>query len=112
MHTSRTFKKEESSMESKFTGSLFELVIVNIVAGLVSAFSLGLLIPWATCYRYRYLASHTIIDGNQLRFDGTAAQLWGQWFKWLFFIIITVGIYGFWVGLRLEQWRVSHTHIV
>lgn len=70
-------------MESKFTGSLFELVIVNIVAGLVSAFSLGLLVPWAICYRYRYryLASHTIIDGNQLHFDGTAAQLWGQWFK-------------------------------
>ena len=63
-------------MESKFTGSLLELIIVNIAAGLVSAFSLGLLIPWATCYRYRYLASHTIIDGNQLRFDGTAAQLW------------------------------------
>jgi len=77
-------------MESKFTGSLLELIIVNIAAGLVSAFSLGLLIPWATCYRYRYLASHTIIDGNQLRFDGTAAQLWGQWFKWLFFIIITM----------------------
>ena len=72
-------------MESKFTGSLFELVIVNIVAGLVSAFSLGLLVPWAICYRYRYryryLASHSIIDGNQLHFDGTAAQLWGQWFK-------------------------------
>ena len=66
-------------MESKFTGSLFELVIVNIVAGLVSAFSLGLLVPWAICYRY--LASHTIIDGNQLHFDGTAAQLWDQWFK-------------------------------
>ena len=32
-------------MESKFTGSLLELIIVNIAAGLVSAFSLGLLIP-------------------------------------------------------------------
>ena len=99
-------------MKSKFTGSLLELVIVNIVAGVVSAFSLGLLVPWAICYRYRYLASHTIIDGNRLHFDGTAAQLWGQWFKWLFFIIITAGIYGFWVSLRLEQWRVSHTHMI
>lgn len=99
-------------MESKFTGSLFGLVIVNIVSFIVSVCSFGLLVPWSICYRYRYIASHTIIDGNQLHFDGTATQLWGQWFKWLFFIIITVGIYGFWVGLRLEQWRVSHTHMV
>ena len=89
-------------MESKFTGSLLELIVINIVAGFVSVLSLGLLAPWAICYYYRYMADHTIIDGNQLRFDGTAGQLWGQWFKWLFFIIITAGIYAFWVGLRLE----------
>ena len=99
-------------MESRFTGSLVDCVIVNLVAGFVSVLSLGLLSPWAICYYYRYIASHTIIDRNQLRFDGTASQLWGQWFKWLFFIIITVGIYTFWVGLRLEQWRVCHTHMV
>ena len=99
-------------MESKFTGSLLELIVINIVAGFVSVLSLGLLAPWAICYYYRYMADHTIIDGNQLRFDGTAGQLWGQWFKWLFFIIITARIYAFWVGLRLEQWRVSHTHMV
>ena len=68
-------------MESKFTGSLLELIVINIVAGFVSVLSLGLLAPWAICYYYRYMADHTIIDGNQLRFDGTAGQLWGQWFK-------------------------------
>lgn len=99
-------------MESRFTGSLLELVIVNLVAGFVSVISLGLLVPWAICFRYRNITSHTIIDGNQLYFDGNAAQLWGQWFKWLFFIIITARIYTFWVGLRLEQWRVSHTHMM
>ena len=99
-------------MESKFTGSLIELIAVSMFAGVVSVFSFGLLVPWAICYYYRYMADHTIIDGNQLRFDGTASQLWGQWLKWLFFIIITLGIYSFWVGLRLEQWRVSHTHMV
>lgn len=99
-------------MESKFTGSLLELIAVSMFAGVVSAFSFGLLVPWAICYYYRYMTDHTIIDGNQLRFDGTAGQLWGQWLKWLFFIIITLGIYSFWVGLRLEQWRVSHTHMV
>lgn len=99
-------------MESKFTASLLDLIIINIVTGFVSVLSLGLLFPWAVCRYYRFMASHTIIDGNQLQFDGTAIQLWGHWFKWLFFTIITLGIYGFWVGLRLEQWRVSHTHMV
>lgn len=64
-------------METKFTGSLAGLVVVNILAGVVSSLSLALLIPWSICYRYRYLASYTIIDGNRLHFDGTAAQLWG-----------------------------------
>lgn len=61
-------------MESKFTGSLIELIAVSMFAGVVSAFSFGLLVPWAICYYYRYMADHTIIDGNQLRFDGTASQ--------------------------------------
>ena len=32
-------------MESKFTGSLLELIVINIVAGFVSVLSLGLLAP-------------------------------------------------------------------
>ena len=99
-------------MESKFTGTVLELILVNLFAGFVTFISFGLLAPWAICYQYRYMADNTIIDGNQLRFDGTATELWGQWLKWLFFIIITLGIYSFWVGLRLEQWRVSRTHMV
>ena len=49
-------------MESKFTGSLIELIAVSMFAGVVSAFSFGLLVPWAICYYYRYMAYHTIID--------------------------------------------------
>ena len=25
-------------------------------------------------------------------------------------LIITFGIYGFWVGIKLKKWRISHTH--
>ncbi|MBF1725695.1 MAG: hypothetical protein HXO97_06490, partial [Streptococcus sp.] len=46
-------------MESKFTGSLLELIAVSMFAGVVSAFSFGLLVPWAICYYYRYMADHT-----------------------------------------------------
>ena len=30
--------------------------------------------------------------------------------KTILLSIITFGIYSFWVGIALEQWRVKHTH--
>ena len=59
---------------------------------------------------YRWEAKHTVINGHRLTFDGTAAQLFGKWILWLFLTIITVGIYGFWVAIKLKKWKVSHTH--
>lgn len=43
-------------------------------------------------------------------FDGTAMQLFGHWIKWLLLTIITLGIYGFWLNIRLQQWITKHTH--
>ena len=58
----------------------------------------------------RWETSHTVIDGRRLYFDGTAAQLFGSWIKWLLLTIITIGIYGFWVGIKMKQWVTLHTH--
>jgi uncharacterized membrane protein YjgN (DUF898 family) len=38
--------------------------------------------------------------------------LFGQWIKWLFLIIITLGIYSFWVAIALKKWKVAHTHFI
>lgn len=43
-------------------------------------------------------------------FDGTAAGLFGNWIKWFLLTLITVGIYGFWLDIKLEKWIVSHSH--
>jgi uncharacterized membrane protein YjgN (DUF898 family) len=53
---------------------------------------------------------HTVIDGQRLRFEGTALGLFGQWIKWLLLIIITLGIYSFWVVIAMEEWKTKHTH--
>jgi len=58
---------------------------------------------------YSWEAKHTVINGKRLNFDGTPVQLFGMWIKWLVFIIITLGIYGFWVNISLKKWQVKHT---
>ena len=47
---------------------------------------------------------HTVIDGQRLYFDGTGAQLFGNWIKWFLLTIITLGIYSFWLKIKTEQW--------
>jgi uncharacterized membrane protein YjgN (DUF898 family) len=56
------------------------------------------------------MADHTVIDGKRLRFDGTAMGLFGNWIKWFLLIIITFGIYSFWVGIALQKWKIRNTH--
>ena len=61
---------------------------------------------------YGWEAKHTVINGKRLQFDGTAIQLFGNWIKWLFLCIITLGIYGFWLNISLKKWKTKHTHFV
>lgn len=42
-------------------------------------------------------------------FVGKAGSLFGNWIKWLLLTIITFGIYGFWVNIKLKQWIAKHT---
>ncbi len=53
----------------------------------------------------------TVIDGHRLYFDGTAMQLFGNWIKWLILTVITLGIYSFWLNIKLETMDYQ-THII
>ena len=99
-------------MESKFTGGLFGLIINYILQILITVFTLGIGLPWAVCIKEKWVADHTIIDGRRLVFDGNGLQLFGNYIKWWFFCIITFGIYSFWLGIKMKQWIVKHTHLV
>ena len=100
------------NQESYFDGGLLQLIGYNILGILVTAFTLGICLPWAYCMIYRWGTKHTVINGRRLEFDGTAVQLFGNWLKWLCLTVITFGIYGFWVNIRLKQWKVKHTHFI
>ena len=98
--------------ESQFTGGLLGLIGINLLQVLMIGLSLGLGTPWAICMKERWMARHTIIDGKQLTFDGTGSQLFGNYIKWFLLTVLTLGIYGFWLDIKMKQWITKHTHHV
>lgn len=70
---------------------------------------LGNLLPVQLCPHGAVEAKHSFIEGKQLVFTGTGAGLFGLWIKWLLLIVITVGIYGFWVAPQIAKWKWEHT---
>ncbi len=97
-------------MESKFTGGLLGLIGIGILSAILTTITLGLGTPWAICLTESWMAKHTVIDGHQLKFDGTGGQLFGKFIVWFLLTVITFGIYGFWLSIKMKQWVVSHTH--
>lgn len=95
---------------STWDGSVFDTVVNSIVASLICVFTCGIGAPWAICYIMKFVIGHAVIDGKRMRFDGTGGQLFGNWIKWFLLIIITCGIYSFWVTPRLYKWIASHIH--
>lgn len=100
---------EEKITKSTFDGGLLELIGWSILGWLVTVFTFGICFPWAFCMVYGWKINHTVIEGKRLHFNGSAMNLFGNWIKWLFFCIITLGIYGLWVGIALEKWKVKNT---
>jgi uncharacterized membrane protein YjgN (DUF898 family) len=90
-------------------GTYFGTAILGL---LITIFTLGICYPFALVLRERWRAKHSFIDGQQLVFTGSGFGLFGLWIKWLVLIIITVGIYSFWVGPRIYKWKWEHTQLV
>ncbi len=97
---------------SKFTGNIFGLIGISIASFFIVAFTFGIATPWAVVIRQKWIVNNTIIEGQQLYFDGTGLQLFATWIKWLLLIIITFGIYSFWVTIKLQDWKTKHTHFI
>lgn len=94
---------------SFFDGGLLSYVGWALLGGIVTVFTIGICYPWALCMVYRWRINHTVIDGHRLQFTGSAISLFGHWIKWLLLSIITLGIYSFWVFIKLEDWKTKNT---
>lgn len=95
---------------SSWDGGVLETLVAMIVSSLIVTFTCGIATPWAICYMIGFIISHVTIDGRRLTFDGTGAQLFGNWIKWFVLIVITCGIYSFWVIPKVYNWIAKHTH--
>ena len=98
-------------MENKsyFDGGLLSYIGWIILGSLITSCTFGISYPWALCMIYGWKINHTVVEGKRLKFNGNAVGLFGNWIKWLLLIIVTLGIYGFWVHIKLEQWKVKNT---
>lgn len=80
-----------------------------LLGALITMLTLGICYPFALVLNERWRAKHTYIDGQQLVFTGSATGLFGHWVKWFLLSVITIGIYLFWVGPKIQQWITVNT---
>ena len=98
--------------ESYFDGGILDYIGYSILVAIICGLILGIATPWAVCMMQNWKTKHTVVDGQRLYFDGNVAQLFGNWIKWFLLTIITFGIYGFWLQIKMEQWIVEYTNHV
>ena len=98
--------------ESYFDGGILDYIGYSILVAIIFGHTLGIATPWAVCMMQNWEIKHTVVDGQHLYFDGTGAQLFGYWIKWFLLTIITFGIYGFWLKIKMEQRKIKHIHHV
>lgn len=97
------------SRQFAFVGGAGTYFGTALLAVLITVFTLGICYPFALVLRERWRAKHSYIEGRQLIFTGSAVVLFALWWKWLLLSIITLGIYLFWVGPRIQRWKWENT---
>ncbi len=94
----------------EFNGSgrdYLALFIIHLF--LLSMVTLGIYSPWAWVRLFKLRASHTIINGKEVVFNGTGLKLFGVCLLNGLFIIITLGIYFPWAICRIAKWKARYT---
>jgi uncharacterized membrane protein YjgN (DUF898 family) len=91
-----------------FDGGAATYLGTGLLASLVTVLTLGIAYPYALCLMQRWRCKHTIVDGRRLIFTGRGADLFGHWCLWMLLLIVTVGIYSFWLVPAKTRCVVEH----
>ena len=106
-----------------FVGFIKTIVIFGLIYGILALFMylempvLGVLLfyfafiailPVAVHGSYRYRFSRTSWRGIRFGYRGDRNELVVNFFQWIFFTIITLGIYGAWMEMKLRNYLMSH----
>jgi uncharacterized membrane protein YjgN (DUF898 family) len=93
----------------RFDGGAATYVGTALLSFFITILTIGIALPFAVVLRQRWRAKHTYINEQRLIFLGKGFGLFGNWIKWLVLMIITLGIYSFWVVPRVTKWVVENT---
>lgn len=102
--------KKSVRTDSYFDGGVLDLIGWKILAFFITVISFGIAAPWAKCMLYSYQIRHTVYNGKRLKFEGTGGDLFVNIFKWVFFSIITLGLYTFVIPVKKTKWVISNIH--
>ncbi|MDR1787846.1 MAG: DUF898 domain-containing protein [Treponema sp.] len=102
-------KELDKATDSYFDGGVLQLIGWSILGSLVTFCTLFICFPVAVCWNYRWQINHTVVNGRRLKFNGKAGSLLGHWILWELLIIITFGIFGLWVPVKIEKWKARNT---
>lgn len=91
-----------------FAGGAATYFGTGLLGGLITTVTFGICYPFALVLLERWKAKHTTLNGRSLRFTGSAIDLVVKWIIWALLIIVTLGIYSFWVVPRLTKWQVEN----
>lgn len=106
------FEDEEyAEGESFFEEQGIKLFWLNVLCKFLNIITVGLMIPFTTCIKLRYINKHTIINKKNLVFTGAGINLLGRDLLWTLLTIVTFTIYGWWVPVNMFKWQTSNIHI-
>lgn len=102
---------EQPYLGGIFNGNAIVYVLVMLGCSILNLLTLTLLKPIFVTWKNRYIQNRLVIDGRRMEFDGNGIQLLGRYILWSLLKIITIGIYGFFVHIRMKKWISKHTHM-
>lgn len=87
---------------------LFVYLEMPILGSIIFYFSMIAILPVAIHGSYRYRFSRTSWRGIRFGYRGERSELFTSFFKWVFFSVITLGIYGSWMEMKLRGYLMSN----
>lgn len=102
------FEDAPEESVSMFDGKFWPYWGWTLLAGLIASVSFGIAAPWAVVMLDNYLIPHQVIDGKRLTFDGKGGQLFGKYIIWFLLTIVTFGIYGLVLPIKMLRWETEH----
>ncbi|WP_291125633.1 YjgN family protein [Flavobacterium sp. UBA6031] len=98
-------------------GVIYGVLILSIYfdylyAGLIFFyFTFLAILPVIIHGSYRYRMSRTSWRGIRFGYRGDRTELFINYFKWFFFTIITLGIYGSWMEMKLRKYLIGNIRL-